>query len=212
MKRVLLLLMIGEILASCAGNGTDDIGSCSTFWAHADQGSPELIVCEEYAVLWYQFNDEISSYEIELGMECIVTEHANFGGKVDPLTGSGNLSGEWNDTISSIKCAPEGYFSSTTDPLIARVFEHDYFAGAQRDIPVGEAGWLYFSELEEWNDRISSIKVGPNLKCDFYEDSNYGGIKYSIGPNQYDVRLSSSGWNDKISSVECREFVPTPSP
>lgn len=51
-----------------------------------------------------------------------------------------------------------------------------------------------------WNDRISSIKVGTGLKLIVYRDINYGGPSISFtGPATIST-LVSNGWNDKISS------------
>jgi len=52
------------------------------------------------------------------------------------------------------------------------------------------------------NDMISSIVLGPGIKCEFYTDIKFKGSK--IGPlikGTYD--MVKSGYNDKISSIKC---------
>jgi hypothetical protein len=51
-----------------------------------------------------------------------------------------------------------------------------------------------------WNDRISSFKVGSNVNLVVYRDINFKGTKWTItGPASIST-LVSNGWNDKISS------------
>ena len=55
------------------------------------------------------------------------------------------------------------------------------------------------------NDMISSIVLGPGIKCEFYTDIKFKGSK--IGPlikGTYD--MVKAGYNDKISSIKC--YVP----
>ncbi len=51
-----------------------------------------------------------------------------------------------------------------------------------------------------WNDRISSLKVGSGVKLKVYKDVNYKGSSWTVtGPATINT-LVSNGWNDKISS------------
>ncbi len=52
-----------------------------------------------------------------------------------------------------------------------------------------------------WNDRISSFKVGSGMKLVVYKDINYKGGSWTVtGPATIST-LVSNGWNDKISSL-----------
>lgn len=52
-----------------------------------------------------------------------------------------------------------------------------------------------------WNDRISSLKVGSDLKLIVYADINYKGASWTVtGPANIST-LVSNGWNDRISSL-----------
>ena len=51
-----------------------------------------------------------------------------------------------------------------------------------------------------WNDRISSIKVGTGVKLIVYKDINYKGGSYALTGPAWISTLVSNGWNDKISS------------
>jgi hypothetical protein len=51
-----------------------------------------------------------------------------------------------------------------------------------------------------WNDRISSLKVGSELKLIVFRDINFKGTSLTLtGPAAIST-LVSNGWNDKISS------------
>jgi len=59
-----------------------------------------------------------------------------------------------------------------------------------------------------WNDRISSLKVGKNACVTFWQDINYRGNKGSYAATGTSVMavpsLVGPGWNDKISSLKTR--------
>jgi hypothetical protein len=59
-----------------------------------------------------------------------------------------------------------------------------------------------------WNDRISSLKVGKNACVTFWKDILYHGSKGSYAANGTSVMavpsLVGPGWNDKISSLKTR--------
>jgi len=51
-----------------------------------------------------------------------------------------------------------------------------------------------------WNDRISSLKVGSEVKLVVFADINYKGASWTVpGPASIST-LVSNGWNDRISS------------
>jgi hypothetical protein len=52
-----------------------------------------------------------------------------------------------------------------------------------------------------WNDRISSFKVGSELKLVVYKDINYKGGSWTVTGPATIKTLVSNGWNDKISSL-----------
>jgi hypothetical protein len=54
-----------------------------------------------------------------------------------------------------------------------------------------------------WNDKISSVKIGPGIKCTFYNDRDFKGSTLAVGPNEVIYDLSSRGFNDKVSSIKC---------
>ena len=59
-----------------------------------------------------------------------------------------------------------------------------------------------------WNDRISSLKVGKNVCVTFWQDIKYVGNKGSYAATGTSLMSVSSlvgpGWNDKISSLKIR--------
>lgn len=62
-----------------------------------------------------------------------------------------------------------------------------------RSYPTGSGG-------KNWNDRISSIKVGTGVRLIVYKDINYKGGSYTVPGPGWISTLVSNGWNDKISS------------
>jgi hypothetical protein len=67
-----------------------------------------------------------------------------------------------------------------------------------RDVPDLRAYPMNGSQ--NWNDRISSIKVGTGVKLIVYKDINYKGGSYELTGPAWISTLVSNGWNDKISS------------
>lgn len=51
-----------------------------------------------------------------------------------------------------------------------------------------------------WNDRISSLKVGSDIKVVLFEHINYQGKSFTIPGPANISSLVSSGWNDRASS------------
>jgi hypothetical protein len=59
-----------------------------------------------------------------------------------------------------------------------------------------------------WNDRISSLKIGKDACVTMWKDINYKGDKSALQGNQTSINAIStlvpSGWNDKVSSYKVR--------
>lgn len=198
------LLLVSHVSAGC-GNFYKDINYSG--------GDPKQ-VCEgeEYVNLSsIDWNDKISSYQIDSGTECVVTKHSNFSGDYLTLK-SGNtatsMPSGWNDQITSVKCAASGYFTNNVQSGQVAVYEHNHYAGAYQiytRIDVCENLTNYHTVLNgpSWNDRISSIRVASNMKATFYKDTgcNNSGTKMTLtGPSNN--RSLSSDWNDQISSLK----------
>jgi len=66
--------------------------------------------------------------------------------------------------------------------------------------------WKLPNSSANWNDRISSIKVGKNTKIILYEHTNYKGATITLlGTGSGGVGnfpQMPSGWNDKVSSFK----------
>lgn len=87
------------------------------------------------------------------------------------------------------------------------VYEHTNYGGNYirwdgiRDIPDLRSYNTGAIGTPNWNDRISSLKVGSELKLIVYKDINYKGGSWTVtGPASIST-LVSNGWNDKISSL-----------
>ena len=87
------------------------------------------------------------------------------------------------------------------------VYEHINYGGAYirfdglKDIPDLRSYNTGAIGSPNWNDRISSLKVGSDVKLIVYKDINYKGGSWSVtGPATIST-LVSNGWNDKVSSL-----------
>jgi len=87
------------------------------------------------------------------------------------------------------------------------VYEHINYEGAYirwdglREI--ADLRWYNTGPIgsPNWNDRISSLKVGSDLKVILYEHINYQGKSLTIPGPANISSLVSMGWNDRASSL-----------
>ena len=192
---------------------------CQPVW----QGNTaKLEVCSaEKPLLGGGWNDSIQSFYLAEDAECIATQDSNFSGNFVLLLPCRSLTGP-NVSMSyeagrtgpyprqysfnlkattSIKCGPAGYFTQNT---LARgradVFEHVHFAGRSMSLSAS-SNIAYIGS--EWNDRISSIKVGPGLKCTLFDDRDFRGTSIVVGPSQAIFSLVTKSFSDKVSSIRC---------
>lgn len=74
----------------------------------------------------------------------------------------------------------------------------------EKNLPKKKCGRAY--ERKNWNDRISSIKMGPCTRVRVYQHSNFKGGNY-LFENPYsdeDKKITKMprGWNDQVSSIK----------
>ena len=66
--------------------------------------------------------------------------------------------------------------------------------------------WRVLNSKDNWNDRISSIKVGKNTKIILFEHTNYKGATITLlgtgSGGAGNFAAMPSGWNDKASSFK----------
>ena len=94
-------------------------------------------------------------------------------------------------------------------------FEHTNYEGkwfaVYIDRDYSDLRSLYLGENQSsgnWNDKISSLKIGQDACVTMWKDITYRGDKSALKGNATSVNaissLVSSGWNDKISSIKVR--------
>ena len=95
-------------------------------------------------------------------------------------------------------------FAQTSNQVL--VYEHTNYGGAymsfngireEADLRSYNTGAL---GSPNWNDRISSLKVGSELKLIVFRDINFKGTSWTVTGPATIKTLVSNGWNDKISS------------
>jgi hypothetical protein len=77
------------------------------------------------------------------------------------------------------------------------VFEHKNFSGPFVAIERNQS----LPRLGALNDRVSSIKVGPQCLVVAFADEEYRGATTTFGPGEYPTL--AEGWDDQISSLHC---------
>jgi len=91
-------------------------------------------------------------------------------------------------------------------------YEHSNWGGNSMSFDLDQSvadlrSWKFTNSSTNWNDKISSIKVGSQVKVTVYKDINYKGDKITLsgtgsGGTGSFPNLSTIGWNDKISSFK----------
>ncbi len=85
-------------------------------------------------------------------------------------------------------------------------YEHTNYGGAYmrwdgvREVPDLRSYNTGAIGTPNWNDRISSFKIGKDMKLVVFKDINYRGGSWTISGPATISTLVSNGWNDKISS------------
>jgi len=91
-------------------------------------------------------------------------------------------------------------------------YEHSNWGGNSMSFDLDQSvadlrSWKFLNSSTNWNDKISSIKVGANVKVKVYKDINFKGGDITLmgtgsgGAGDF-PNLSTIGWNDKISSFK----------
>jgi hypothetical protein len=101
--------------------------------------------------------------------------------------------------------------SKSAAPGQASVHEHKNFGGWVKALgPTASGSDLRSIGASNINDAISSIRIGDNVRCEFYEHSDWKGRMLGpLCPGDY-PDLSPAGWNDRISSLRCWTEADTP--
>jgi hypothetical protein len=163
------------------------------------------------------WNDQISSIKVGKDRKIVCYADINYAGASITLYGSScdttgsysSMPSGWNDRVSSFKILDNDKPQPGPEPSSeqACVYEHVNYCGAYIRVVISEIPDLRSyntgaSGTPNWNDRISSIRVGGNVKILVYGDINYGNYLGTLtGPSTV-ATLVPSGWNDKISSLK----------
>ncbi len=168
------------------------------------------------------WHDKISSVIIGANACAIMYEHPNGGGYCLTLRGTGSerripkLSAwGFNDKASHIKSLPYPQnLPPEPGPNQVFFFEHSnydgYYMGLSFDRDISNVGTYYFSDFNSpnWNDKISSIKVGTNACATTWFNKDYKGQRNFFEGNGMTVAnspdLGPSGIGDKITSFKIR--------
>ena len=101
------------------------------------------------------------------------------------------------------------------DPASHQVFlfEHTNYGGASLGFDIDQdvidlTKWRLPNSKKSWNDVISSLKLGKNVKITLYEHTKYGGKSITLQAEGQNVKnypnLHSIGWGDYVSSFRVR--------
>ena len=199
------------IMAMVLVSGSVFAGSGYFYWdsnyGGTDKHKPYIVPSGTEKASLGSWNDKISSYKIDSGVQCVMTTNSKFGGDYKYITGNAeHMPNGWNDKVSSLKCMPgEDYFTTNkAHAATCYVYEHNHYAGNYIAIAVDQNK----ASLGSMNDKISSIRVGSGIKCNFYKNSNYDNLLFTMTGGQQKYRLSDIGYNDQISSIRCYTYQP----
>ena len=177
------------------------------------------LVTSQGSVNW---NDKISSVSVGKNRMIKMWADINSNGAAITLYGptvcqnvtSGQYSSMpsgWNDRVSSFSIMSNDLPSTVApDANHVQIFENINYCGHNEYLGISD--FPDFRTLfgpavlnSNYNDRISSIRVGSNVIFTPFEHINYGGASFSeVGPSNM-PNLVASGWNDKISSAKVRK-------
>jgi len=125
-----------------------------------------------------------------------------FAAMILALGGAAAALGLWAQGVGNVEAGPNQVI----------FYEHTNWGGNSMDRELDQSipdlrTWKFNASSTNWNDKISSIKVGKNVKVTVYKHINYKGNhitllgKGSGGAGDF-PNLVNIGWNDKISSLK----------
>jgi hypothetical protein len=165
--------------------------------------------------------NEISSIRIAGRARVLVFDQREFAGESEEFRSDvpdltlRNLGGSrsWNDRIESFRVESpaegtgrRGRGQSDRGNPFGRdggicVYEFADYRGRSECWPAGE-DVINLNRFENWNDRISSIRVYGRARARVHRDAQFRGGHVEIARDVRD--LVSIGWDDQISSIEVR--------
>lgn len=199
------------ILGQFAGGGQPDPGQQPPqqrrpgpnevcFYRDVNYGGPATCASmgQADASLPSQWNDTISSIAVGSNAQVQVCQNVNYGGACQVFSQNvSTLPSYLNDEVSSFRTTQFGGNPNPGPQPNARAcFYQDYnFQGAAFCLSPGQ-NISFLSQ--DWNDRISSIRVDQGVTITVCEDANYGGrcAQYSSS-----VSVLQGERNDVISSI-----------
>ncbi|MEN6464085.1 MAG: beta/gamma crystallin-related protein, partial [Syntrophaceae bacterium] len=133
-------------------------------------------------------NDCISSLRVPAGLKVTLFQDAGFSGNSITFTDSASFVGSFDDKTSSIVIERVG------DEPAVDIYEYVNYQGMHKQLGIGRYN---IGEIGLPNDSLSSLRVGPGLKVNLFENGDFTGSSVS-----YVHDTSSIGsFNNKTSSI-----------
>lgn len=163
------------------------------------------------------WNDKVSSIKLGKNVCVMAYQDINYKGGAWWFPGNGLCTRNipnlvdfgWNDKMSSIQMKSKDACGGAEPGDNEVIFyEHKNFQGASKTATFDSdvADMRYWDG--NWNDRVSSMKIGSNVCVTVWQNINYGGEKMEMSGNSDCVtdylNLVNNGWNDKMSSFKVR--------
>ena len=157
------------------------------------------------------WNDRISSIEVISGDWTFYEDDGYRGNQMRANRDMHDVGRHWNDRISSAHCESRGGWNNggwqdgwggggrwngNGRGCEAIVYRDSHFRGEPRRLS-SDTPWVG----DQWNDRISSIRVLSGNWV-FFSDRDYRGAGLPVDRRDEVVSLDG-GWNDRISSAYC---------
>jgi hypothetical protein len=153
------------------------------------------------------YSDRISSIRIFGNAQVTVYQDSNFNGSRETITQDTPHLGDWSDRISSFQTTTtrrqlgmqpgrrNGLRGTGNEPVDGVCFYTDANYGGEDFCVEGNESQ---QSVENYNDRISSIRFFGNAQVTVFEDTNFNGSRKTITQDMPHL----GDWNDRISSFQ----------
>lgn len=163
---------------------------CVWLYKDCDYSGTIYSYCNDSSFVGDSFNDEASSVKLGFGTTVKLYKDSNYGGSSVSLSSNTSCltSNSFNDETSSLKIT-----KSTPSSGCAFLYTDCWYSGTKYEV-------CSDGNTSNYNDMISSIRLGPNTKITLYADSNYSGISVEVTADN--PCLVKNNFNDSVSSYK----------
>lgn len=163
-------------------------------YEHVDyQGKSLKLSSDTPNFVTLNFNDILSSVKVGPNTTVTLFRDVNYGGNTVVVDKDiPNIGAAFNDQASSLKIAVA---APALQPGEAVIYKDANYAGTSLKLTSDTPNFVTLN----FNDILSSVKVGPNTVVTLYRDVDYGGNTVKVDK---DVAYVGDAFNDQASSLK----------